>query len=211
MPRRTRWDRVRHTAAALFAANGYAAASVSQLARVSRLSKPGIYYHVRDKEELLFRICESAMAGLLDGARAAAAAAGDPLARLRGVLRAHVAHYWEHAPDHVILFGQMRYLSPARQQRVVALERAYLDLVRDIVRAGQRRGVFRRIDPTLAAFSLFAMLNTLDGWYDRTGRLAPDELVAGLECLYLGGLAAPGRRRPRRRPGTARQEPRRPT
>lgn len=193
---------VRRTAAALFAANGYAAASVSELARVARLSKPGIYYHVRDKEELLFRICESTMTALLGGARAAAAAATDPLAQLRGILRAHARHYWEHSADLVILFGQMRYLSPARQQRIAALERAYLELVRGIIRAGQRRRQFQPVDPTVAAFSLFAALNTLDGWYDRTGRIAPDVLVVELERLYLHGLAVhprgKGRRRSRR-------------
>ena len=61
MPRKTRWENVLRAAAELFAANGYAAASLSQLARSARLSKPGIYYHVRNKEELLFRICDSTM------------------------------------------------------------------------------------------------------------------------------------------------------
>jgi AcrR family transcriptional regulator len=211
MPRKTRWEMVRRTAAALFAANGYAAASLSELARVSRLSKPGIYYHVRDKEELLFRICESTMAALLAGGRAAAAGDGDPVARLRRIMRAHATHYWRNSADLVILFGQMRYLSPPRQQRIVALERAYLELVRSIIRDGQRRRLFRPLDPTAAAFSLFAMLNTLDGWYDRKGRLGPDRLVVELERLYLGGLAAPPRRRDRRRPDIEPKRSRRPT
>jgi AcrR family transcriptional regulator len=202
MPRIARWERVRRTAAALFARNGFAAASVSQLARQARLSKPGIYYHVRDKEELLLRICQSTMTALLESARTAAAGAGpEPAEQLRCVIRAHAAHYWRHSADLVILFGQMRYLSPARQRPVVALERAYLDLVRSILRAGQRRGHFRRVDATVAAFSLFATLNTLDGWYDPRGRLGREALVAEVERLYLEGLGGPTRaRRGRRAP-----------
>jgi TetR/AcrR family transcriptional regulator len=201
MPRKTRWETVRRTAAALFAANGYAAASLSDLARQSRVSKPGIYYHIRDKHELLFHICKSTMSALLGATGAAAAAADDPVAKLRGVIRAHCIHYWEHSPEHVILFGQIRHLSPAARRIVAGLEREYLDLVREIIRDGQRRRLFRPIDPTLSAFSLFAMLNTLDSWYDRRGRLGPDVVVAGLEDLYLGGLSAPStvrRRRPAR-------------
>jgi len=192
---------VRRTAAALFAANGYAGASLSELAKRSRVSKPGIYYHVRDKEELLFRICESTMSALLSAARGATAAADDPVARLRGVIRAHGMHYWAHGQEHVILFGQMRYLSPAARRIVVGLEREYLDLVRGIIRDGQRRGVFRRVDPTVAAFSLFALLNTLESWYDARGRLRPDTIVAEIEALYLSGLArrARARRGPRAR------------
>jgi AcrR family transcriptional regulator len=200
LPRATRWDTVVRAAAALFARNGFAAASVSQLARQAKFSKPGIYYHIRDKEELLFRICENTMTALLESARTAAASAGDdPTEQLRGVIRAHATHYWRNSADLVILFGQMRYLSAARQQRVVALERAYLELVRSIIRAGQRRNRFRRADPTVAAFSLFATLNTLDGWYDPRGRIGRDALVAEVERLYLEGMAAPARiRRPRR-------------
>ena len=197
MPRKTRWEDVRRTAAALFAENGYAGSSLSQLARRSRVSKPGIYYHVRDKEQLLFRICESTMSALLSAARGAVAAADDPVSKLRGVIRAHGMHYWAHCPEHVILFGQTRYLAPASRRIIVALEREYLDLVRGIIGDGQRRKMFRHLDPTVAAFALFAMLNTLEAWYDRRGRLGPDAVVAEIETLYLAGLAtqSPPRRR----------------
>ena len=195
MPRETRSGTVLRTAAALFATKGFAAASVSQLARRAGLSKPGIYYHVRDKEELLFRICVNAMTGLLEGVRAAVAVSDDPAAQLGGLMRAHIKYHWKHPGSLAILFGQIGHLSPERRRRVVALEREYLDLVREIIREGQRRGLFGQVDPTVAAFSLFAMLNTLDGWYDPRGRIGRDDLVVELERLYLEGLTGRGRKR----------------
>ncbi len=195
MPRKTRWESVRRTAAELFAASGYAASSLSQLARLARLSKPGIYYHVRDKEELLFRICESTMAVLLQSAQLAAGSGRDPVAKLRQIIRAHANHYWDHSWDLVILFGQRRYLSPVRQRRIIALERVYLDLVRAIIRDGVRRRVFHRVDPSVATFSLFAILNTLDSWYDRKGAMRPEALVRQIERLFFGGLVVRTRRR----------------
>jgi len=197
MPRPTRWEAVLKTATTLFAANGFGAASVSQVARRARLSKPGLYYHVRDKEELLFRICDHSMAGILGGARAAVAGAADPADQLRGLIRAHTTFHWQHPNNLAILFGQGMYLSAERRRRVAAMEREYFVLVRGVIREGQRRRVFRRVDPTVAAFSLFAMLNTLDGWYDTRGRIRPRDLVVELERLYLEGLVAPaGARRP---------------
>jgi AcrR family transcriptional regulator len=179
---------VLRTATTLFAANGFAAASVSQVARRARLSKPGLYYHVRDKEELLFRICDYSMSGILAGARAAVAATRDPAEQLRELIRAHTAFHWQHPNNLAILFGQGKYLSAERRRRVAAMEREYLGLVRGVIREGQRRRRFHRVDPTVAAFSLFAMLNTLDGWYDARGRIRPRQLVAELERLYLDGL-----------------------
>jgi TetR/AcrR family transcriptional regulator, cholesterol catabolism regulator len=190
MPRPTRWNTVLRTATTLFAANGFAAASVSQVARRARLSKPGLYYHVRDKEELLFRICDYSMAGILAGARTAVATTADPTEQLRAIIRAHTAFHWRHPNNLAILFGQGKYLSAERRRRVAAMEREYLELVRGVIREGRRRRSFRAVDPTVAAFSLFAVLNTLDGWYDARGRLRPDDLVAELERLYLGGLVA---------------------
>ena len=211
MPRKTRWDRVRRSAAELFATNGFAAASLSQLARHARVSKPGIYYHVRDKEELLFRICEGTMAVLLQSVQAALRDARDPVSKLRQVIRAHANHYWEHSWDLVILFGQRRHLSPSRQRRIIALERTYLDLVRAIIRDGVRQRVFRPVDPSLAAFALFAILNTLDAWYDRRGSLRAGELVKQIEQLLFLGLLRRGeaarRRRPARRAASRRGAP----
>jgi AcrR family transcriptional regulator len=210
MPRKTRWDKVRRTAAELFATDGFAAASLSRLARHARVSKPGIYYHVRDKEELLFRICEGTMAVLLQSVQAALRDAGDPVSKLHRVIRAHADHYWEHSWDLVILFGQRRYLSPARQRRIIALERQYLDLVRAVIRDGVKRRVFRPLDPSLAAFALFAILNTLDAWYDRRGSLRAGELEKQIEELLLSGLLSEGparRRRPDRRRASRRAAP----
>jgi AcrR family transcriptional regulator len=194
MPRPTRWATVQRAAEALFATNGFTRASLSRVASRARLSKPGIYYHVRDKDELLFRICDDGMRELLRVTRAAVTAGGTPLARIRGILAAHARLCLDQPHTLAVLFGQIRHVSPPRRRRVLAVEREYLDLVRGVIRDGQRRGVFRRLDPSVAAFSLFAILNTLAGWYDRRGRLEPETLVTHLERLYLAGLARPRRR-----------------
>lgn len=208
MPRPTRWATVQQAAEALFARSGFPSASLAKVARRARLSKPGIYYHVRDKDELLFRICDAGMRRLLRAGRDAVAGADDPLAKMRGLLRAHARLCLEQPHMLTVLFAQIRHLSSGRRRRVFAVERRYLDLVRGVVRAGQRAGVFRDVDPSVAAFSLFAVLNTLHSWYDPRGRVRSDALVGMLERLYLSGLAdgvgavsarpAPARRHARR-------------
>jgi hypothetical protein len=150
------------------------------------------------------------MAVLLQSVQAALRDAGDPVSRLRRVIRAHADHYWEHSWDLVILFGQRRYLSPARQRRIIALERQYLDLVRAVIRDGVKRRVFRPLNPSLVAFALFAILNTLDAWYDRRGILRAGELVKQIEELLLSGLLSEGparRRQPGRRRASRRAAP----
>ena len=56
MPREPKWDRVLTSAARLFAEDGFAATSVRAVAERARLTKAGLYYHIKEKEDLLYRI-----------------------------------------------------------------------------------------------------------------------------------------------------------
>ena len=67
MPREPKWDRVLTSAARLFAEDGFAATSVRAVAERARLTKAGLYYHINEKEDLLFRICEHSIQEILDG------------------------------------------------------------------------------------------------------------------------------------------------
>ena len=55
------------------------------------------------------------------------------------------------------------------------------------MRSGQKRGAFRKLDPTVAAFSLLGVLNTLDRWYDAAGPVKPEALVEQIEAMLMRG------------------------
>ena len=67
LPREPKWDRVLSSAARLFAEDGFAATSVRAVAERARLTKAGLYYHIKEKEDLLFRICERSIQDILEG------------------------------------------------------------------------------------------------------------------------------------------------
>jgi AcrR family transcriptional regulator len=189
MPREPRWDRVLTSAARLFAEDGFAATSVRAVAERARLTKAGLYYHIKEKEDLLFRICEHSIQSILDGARAALAAEAEPAARLRALVRNHCGFFFRHPHNLTVLNRDMGALTGAQREAIRALETEYLDLVRDVFREGQRRGRIRKLDPTVAAFTLLGVLNSFDRWYDPAGPVAPDALVEHVETIFLHGVA----------------------
>ncbi len=190
MPREPRWDAVLESAAKLFSENGFAATSVRQVADGAQITKAGLYYHIREKEDLLYRICEHSITAVLEGARQALETWVEPRARLAALIRFHVGFFIAHRYNLTVLTREMGALSPEPRARIAKLERDYLELIRGIVRAGQADGVFRGLDPTVAAFSILTLMNNLYDWYDPNGPIGPEELVAQLETILLQGLAA---------------------
>jgi len=189
MAREPRWDRVLTSAARLFAEDGFAATSVRAVAERARLTKAGLYYHIKEKEDLLFRICEHSIQTILDGARAALALESDPAARLRALVRNHGGFFFRHPHNLTVLNRDMGALTGAQREAIRSLEKQYLDLVRDVFRDGQKRGRFKKLDPTVAAFTLLGVLNSFDRWYDPAGPVSPDALVEHVETIFLNGVA----------------------
>jgi len=196
VPREPKWDRVLTSAARLFAEDGFAATSVRAVAERARLTKAGLYYHIKEKEDLLYRICEQSIADILDGARAALARAGDPAAQLGALVRNHCEFFFRHPHNLTVLNRDMGALTGQQREAIRALESDYLDLIRDVFRAGQRQGRFRALDATVSAFGLLGVLNTLDRWYDAAGPVKPEALVQQIETFLMQGfVVSDGRRK----------------
>lgn len=195
MPREPKWDRVLTSAARLFAEDGFAATSVRAVAERARLTKAGLYYHIKEKEDLLYKICEQSISDILDGARAGLARESDPAAQLAALIRNHCEFFFRHPHNLTVLNRDMGALTGQQREAIRTLEMAYLDLIRDVFRAGQRQGRFRALDTTVSAFGLLGVLNTLDRWYDAAGPVKPESLVAQVETFLLQGFVAPEGRR----------------
>lgn len=190
MPREPRWNAVIDSAARLFSHNGFAATSVREIAEGARLTKAGLYYHIREKEDLLYRICEHSITAVLALAHAVLAAEAAPRARLAALMRHHVEFFVSHPHNLKVLTREMGALSPGPRARIADLEREYLGLIRGIIRQGQATGGFRDIDPTVAAFAVLSVINNLFDWYDPKGPMDPEALVGHLEAMLLDGLCA---------------------
>lgn len=191
MARPARHDQMLDAAAELFARNGFAATSIREVAAKANLTKAGLYYHIREKEDLLARICAFSIETILAGAHQALGEATSPRARLSALIRNHADFFWRHPHNLTVLNRDMGALPPPERERIRMLERAYLDLLRGVIREGQAAGAFRAVDPTVAAFALLTVMNNLYDWYDPGGPVGSDALVDQLETILFDGLASP--------------------
>ena len=77
------------TAARMISEKGFAATSMNEIADAVELTKPGLYYYVKGKKELLYSIMGFALDRLDAEVVAPAGRISDPEVRLRLIMRSH--------------------------------------------------------------------------------------------------------------------------
>lgn len=173
------------TSAKVFADKGFHATTMRDLSRATAMSLAGIYYYVRGKEELLYRIQERTFSKVLAGARDAIAEGRDPVDRLGRFIKHHVAFFAEHMAEMKVLSHEAESVGGEHLAAVNALKREYVDLLVGLIaRVGELDGA---AESRVAAYGLFGMMNWIYTWYDPDGPLTPEQLAERLTQLFLHG------------------------
>src|SRR2546430_2736361 len=131
-----RLDHFLSRAAKVFAGQGYHSTTMRDLAAATDMSLAGMYYYVRGKEELLFRIQERCFMRVLAGAEGALAGVGeaDPGARLQAFIRHHVTFFAAHMAEMKVLSHEANSLTGERLRKVNAIKRRYVDLLEGLLK-----------------------------------------------------------------------------
>ena len=185
------FERLLDAAAALFSQKGYSAASTREIAGILGIRKASLYYHIENKEDLLYAICKSSLEQIRRDVAAALEKVQDPLERTRTLIRAHVKSLVRDQVAHSVAVGEMHALSGARLKEVIALRDAYEELVRSVLQDARKAGALRDdISVKYLSLILLGLLNRVEMWYRRDGPLSPDQLARVFEAIFLTGAAA---------------------
>ena len=176
-------------AAELFAARGYPATSMNQVAEACGCSKAGLYHYYRDKYALLVSITEEHVRKLQALTEAVLAAGLPPEARLRTLIKRIVEEYAGAQHAHRVLTEDVRFLEPEDRDRVLGIERAVVAGFAQAV-ADLRPGLQpARLDKPLTML-LFGMINWMFTWMRPDGDLDYDRMAPIVADLFVGGIAA---------------------
>jgi AcrR family transcriptional regulator len=192
-PMPTTLERLLDAAAALFSRKGYAATSTREIAEILGIRKASLYYHIENKEDLLYAICKSSLERIRSDVAAALkdVKSDDPLEQIRALIRAHLENLVHGQVAHSVAVGEMRALSGARLQEVIALRDAYEELVRQVLADACKAGVLRAdIGVKYLCLILLGLLNRVELWYRSSGPLSPGQLARVFETIFLTGAEA---------------------
>jgi len=173
-------------AARVFADKGYHPTTMRDLARATGMSLAGMYYYVRSKEDLLGLVLERCFARVLAGATSEIAGVEDPAERLRAFIVHHVVFFARHMSEMKVLSHEAESLSAVRGEGLRAHQRAYTDLLEDLV--GQVAPDVAPGERRVAVYALFGMMNWIYTWYRPDGAIAPSELAELFAQQAVGGI-----------------------
>ena len=142
----------------LFAEKGFDAVSMSNIADLAKTSKPNIYHHFKNKDELYLAVMKTAVqrsSALLDSLEKAPGSHGQHLADFSaGQLQNILANS---RSSKLILREALSDGSPREQDIAKHVVGGIFSRVVAMVRSGQQENEFRKaLDPALAAFVLVA-------------------------------------------------------
>ncbi|MCG8458695.1 MAG: TetR/AcrR family transcriptional regulator [Holophagales bacterium] len=186
-----RAGKIYRTAARMIYEKGFDATSMNEIAEAVDLTKPGLYYYVKGKKELLFAIMSFAMDLLDSEAVGPAREIEDPEERLRIIVRQHARLLTHETGALAILIDEVGGLSDSQKEAITHRKRAYFDFIRDTLTELAEAGRLKPVDPTTATFSLLGMVMWIARWYEPGGRLGAEEVVRDLTEIAVAGVLVP--------------------
>jgi AcrR family transcriptional regulator len=168
---------VLNAACELFAEHGYQATSMRDIANAVGVRAPSLYNHVSAKQDILYKIMETAMDRAIDALAVALDGVEDIAEQLRKATESLVLDFLRYPSEVTVCNNEVRSLQPANRVAIVAKRDHYAAQVRKIIDQGCRGGRFHTRSPQLAAFAVLEMGNGAKSWFRPGGRYS-DVFVA---------------------------------
>jgi AcrR family transcriptional regulator len=176
------------TAAQMFVEKGLDSTSVADIADALQMTKAGLYYYFKSKQELLYRIValglDSVQNEVLDPAREIE----DAEERLRFIIFNHARLAAEGNHAVIIVSHEMNSLSFTQREAMLKRRREYFEFVRHTLVELKRDGKLYDIDITTATFTMFGMILWLPRWFRPSGKLSVEKVCTDVCEMALKGL-----------------------
>lgn len=177
-------------AARLFAQNGFAATTMTQISEEAGILSGSLYHHFETKEAILHELMRSFGDELVQGYREAAMQDGSAEQVLTGLLtfafeQLHTAH-----DRHMIMYNERKFIRLNPEFRYIAdYGREINRIVYAILQQGVREGSIRDdINLELAAQMILRLTNVMLDSFQPGGRFDLDEILQLQITLLLEGL-----------------------
>jgi AcrR family transcriptional regulator len=181
-------EKILQVAAKLFVRQGYTATSVNQISKEAGIGKATVYHHFPDKQTIAFSLLDRS-SGRVRDALSAVSTEADPRRRIEAIAGAAIRL----RDESFDLFQVIRREVPDSRTRLhtqlAAILLGYSTHVTEAIQAGIKQGIFRPVDPSVAAQALLTMVTGLYVQIYLSGNRFPDpekSLRSMLELFFKG-------------------------
>jgi AcrR family transcriptional regulator len=173
----------------LFADKGFENTSVQEIVTAAGVTKGAMYHYFDSKDDLLREVYARVLRLQTDRLDRFADAPGPVAGRVHAAAADVIMTTIDNLDDFKIFFRSMHQLAPETQKSVRAERRRYHERFRDLIREGQRSGVFRDdVPPDLVVDFFFGSVHHLGSWYHPDGALTSARIGTHFADLLLTSL-----------------------
>jgi AcrR family transcriptional regulator len=178
--REAKRNAVLQAAAQLFNERGFHATSLDDIAARLNVTKPTLYYYVKNKDEILLQCVGQGLAMMLEGIDATRAAGGRAIDQLVACMHVYARIVTQDFGMCLIRVGD---------EQMPAVDQEF----RRLVAAGVAEGSIEPCDPKMTAFVIAGALSWIGRWYQPGGQYTAEQVAQ--ECIATlcnGVLGRPG-------------------
>ena len=140
---------------------GYHKASMRDIAQRIGVTQASLYYHFRNKEELLYTIVNQASNYLLFTLKSILKQKKDPIEKLKDIIMGQIFMIKKRRKEVKILIEDKKFLSAELNKLIKEQERTTYQLFKANMEELKTQGKLRQYDLTTATFGIFGMINWL--------------------------------------------------
>ena len=182
-------DAVLNVAAQMFNERGFHATSLDDIAARLNVTKPTLYYYVKNKDAILLACVKKGLDMTLEGIDASRAAGGNAIDQLRACMRTYAEVVTQPFGMCLIRVGDEEVPEPSRTE-LRRLKSEIDHAFRRLVEQGVQEGVLAPCDPKMAAFVIAGGPSWIGRWYQPQGAYSADQIIEQCTQLLLQGVLA---------------------
>lgn len=167
-------------AAQLFNERGFHATSLDDIAARLNVTKPTLYYYVKNKDEILLQCVSKGLEMMLDGIDASRAAGGKAIDQLMTCMQVYARIVTQDFGMCLIRVGDEQ-LPPDSRKELRRLKSAIDQEFRRLVAEGVEEGSLQPCDPKMTAFVIAGALSWIGRWYQPGGEYTPEQVAQ--QCI----------------------------
>lgn len=183
-----RRDEILGIAMELFAAEGYRATRLTDIADEMGFTRAAVYYYFTAKEDILVELCDSAAMMLRTNLERALASDESPVAVVAKIIHNHVVINLRNRKLFSVFVAERSELPWREQRRLAAEERWYIDSFDEIIRRAVETGGFRDVPSKPTGLILLGTATSAMRWFRDERELSVTDVADLIVDLAMAGL-----------------------
>lgn len=170
-----------------FSKSGFHNTSLSDVAAALNVTKPALYYYVKDKNEILLE-CHNLAIDLGERALAEALTSAGPLDRIMTYAFRYMQLLNSELGNYAVLTEPLTSLRPPEREIVQKRRRKHDTQLRAWVREAIDKGEMAPGEPAVLVAFMMGSINFIPTWFDPKGRVSGDDVAKTFVELIRGAF-----------------------